>query len=276
MTKGFCFVAQNNDTTDYVKQACMLALSIHQHNKKQSVSLITNDKIPAKYKLLFDKVIPIEKDDAKNENIKFQNRCKLYDLSPYKKTIVMDVDMLVTRDITNWWSYLNNFDIFFTSDVLTYREEQITSTWHRKTFIANDLPNLYNGFWYFEKTKLAKRYFSLLKIITKHWQEFYKIYTPNKTQPFYSVDVSSAIACKILGIQDQVTDRNSFVKFVHMKPNLQNWNDVPKKWTDKVSTTVNKQGELVVGNVLQKNIFHYVENEFLSEKIVKGLETCSL
>ena len=90
------------------------------------------------------------------------------------------------------------------------------------------------------------------------------LYRPNKTQSFYSVDVSSAIACKILGIQDPITDRNSFVKFVHMKPHLQNWNDVPKKWTDKVST-VNKQGELVVGNVLQKNIFHYVENEFLSK-----------
>ena len=50
----------------------------------------------------------------------------------------------------------------------------------------------------------------------------------------------------------------------------------PKKWTDKSPSTVNKQGELVVGNVLQKNIFHYVENEFLSGKIVKGLETCSL
>ena len=126
MTKGFCFVAQNNDSTDYVKQACMLALSINPQ-QETIVSLITNDKIPAKYKLLFDKVIPIEKDDAKNENIKFQNRCKLYDLSPYKKTIVMDVDMLVMRDITNWWSYLNNFDIFFTSDVPIYREEQITS-----------------------------------------------------------------------------------------------------------------------------------------------------
>ena len=36
MTKGFCFVAQNNDLTDYVKQACMLALSIHAQTKKQS------------------------------------------------------------------------------------------------------------------------------------------------------------------------------------------------------------------------------------------------
>ena len=36
--------------------------------------------------------------------------------------------MLSYRDITNWWSYLNNFDIFFTSDVPTYREEQITSS----------------------------------------------------------------------------------------------------------------------------------------------------
>ena len=89
--------------------------------------------------------------------------------------------MLVLRDITNWWSYLNNFDIFFTSDVPTYREEQITFTWHRKTFIVNDLFQPHNGFWYFEKTKLAKDIFPLLKIITKHWQEFYKnLYIPIK------------------------------------------------------------------------------------------------
>ena len=40
-------------------------------NKKTIVSVITNDKKFVKYKLLFDKVTPIEKDDAKNENIKF-------------------------------------------------------------------------------------------------------------------------------------------------------------------------------------------------------------
>ena len=54
MSKGFCFVAQNNNTTDYVKQACVLAVSIHRHNNNQLLSLITNDNVPQKYKVLFD------------------------------------------------------------------------------------------------------------------------------------------------------------------------------------------------------------------------------
>ena len=64
MSKGFCFVAQNNDTTDYVRQACLLAVSIHKFNNSQNISLITNDQVPKKYRVLFDKIIPIQKDDA--------------------------------------------------------------------------------------------------------------------------------------------------------------------------------------------------------------------
>ena len=273
MSKGFCFVAQNNATTDYVKQACVLAVSIHRHNNNQLLSLITNDNVPQKYKVLFDKIIPIEKDDAKNEEIKFQNRCKIFDLTPYNQTIVMDVDMLVTRNIKQWWSYLNNYDLFFTSNVLTYRNELITSDWHRQVFVKNNLPNLYNGFWFFKKNKKAKQYFVLLKIITEHWKIFFDKYLPNKKQNFYSVDVASAIACKILGIENEVTDPNSFITFVHMKPKLQNWLESPNLWTNKISCSVNKQGELLCENIIQKNIFHYVEKEFLTEEIVKGLET---
>ena len=273
MSKGFCFVAQNNNTTDYVKQACILAVSIHKTNKNQLISLITNDNIPQKYKVLFDKIIPIEKDDAKTEQIKFQNRCKIFDLTPYNQTIVMDVDMLVTRNIKQWWSYLNNYDLFFTSNVLTYRNELITSSWHRQVFVKNDLPNLYNGFWFFKKNKKAKEYFTLLKIITQHWEIFFDKYLPNKKQNFYSVDVASAITCKILGIDKQVIDTKSFIKFVHMKPKLQNWSEIPSKWTNKVSFSVNNQGDLLVDNIIQDNIFHYVEDEFLNENIIRGIET---
>lgn len=85
MSKGFCFVAQNNSSTDYIQQACMLALSITKFNKNTSISLITNDKVPNKYKILFDKIIPINEDLAQGHEIKFQNRYKIYDLSPYKK-----------------------------------------------------------------------------------------------------------------------------------------------------------------------------------------------
>ena len=88
MSKGFCLIAQNNDTTDYVKQACLLAVSIHKYSKNQLVSIITNDTIPKKYRVLFDKIIPIDNDEAKNSNWKLENRYKLYDLSPYNKCYI--------------------------------------------------------------------------------------------------------------------------------------------------------------------------------------------
>ena len=76
MSKGFCFVAQNNDSTDYVRQACILAVSIHKFNKGQNISIVTNDKIPNKYHVLFDKIIPIETDDAVNEKKKMHGRAR--------------------------------------------------------------------------------------------------------------------------------------------------------------------------------------------------------
>ena len=57
-----------------------------------------------------------------------------------------------------------------------------------------------------------------------------------------------------------------------MKPNLQNWQHVPGKWTDKVNWSVNNSGDLFVDNFIPKNIFHYVESEFLTKKVIEGLE----
>ena len=65
----------------------------------------------------------------------------------------------------------------------------------------------------------------------------------------------------------------SFIKFVHMKPKLQNWSEIPSKWTNKVSFSVNNQGNLLVDNIIQDNIFHYVEDEILNENIIRGIET---
>ena len=39
MDKGFCILAQNNSSTDYVRQAYALALSIHKFNKDQKVTI---------------------------------------------------------------------------------------------------------------------------------------------------------------------------------------------------------------------------------------------
>jgi len=45
-------LAQNSGF-DYVRQACLAAMSIHATNKDVSICLITNESVPTKYKHLF-------------------------------------------------------------------------------------------------------------------------------------------------------------------------------------------------------------------------------
>ena len=141
MSNGICLVAQNNSTTDYIRQAYALALSVLAKSPRTNISLITNDE---EYISLFDKIIPIPfGDGAKDSEWKVENRWKIYHASPYDETIVMDTDMLVLQNIDTWWDFLDNYEMFFTSNVLTYRGETANTSYYRQTFIANNLPNLF-------------------------------------------------------------------------------------------------------------------------------------
>ena len=95
MSKGFVVLAQNTSNVDYVKQAYALALSIKFSQKTvKSISIITNDVVPDEYKDVFDTIIPIPwVDDAQDKEWKVENRWKIYHVTPYEETIVLDTDM---------------------------------------------------------------------------------------------------------------------------------------------------------------------------------------
>ena len=57
-----------------------------------------------------------------------------------------------------------------------------------------------------------------------------------------------------------------------MKPQCQGWIDVPEKWTNVLGSYITKDKSLIIGNHLQRNILHYVEDEFLTDKILHRLE----
>ena len=120
MTKGIIVLAQNLQDVSYVKQAEVLAMSLKSTNPKTKISIITDNKV--EFENLFDQIIPIPfGDSAKDSSWKIENRWKIYHASPYDQTIVMDTDMLVLQDISAWWKFLENYKIFFTSKVHTYR-----------------------------------------------------------------------------------------------------------------------------------------------------------
>jgi len=269
---GIVVLAQNNANDDYVQQACLLAMSVSVTNPSLPVSLVTNDTVPQEYQPLFDKIIPIPfGDHAANKEWKVENRWKIYHSTPYERTIVMDTDMLVLQDISNWVTFLNNYDLYFTSAVHTYRNELVTSSVYRKTFVINDLPNIYSGFHYFKKCDFAHEFYRWLEFVTYNWEKFYELYAnkDSSSPQHYSVDVCAAIVTKILACESNITNKVAkFPCFTHMKPHAQDWKSVQTSWQESVGTYINDNCELKIGNYLQTGIFHYTENSFVKENSV--------
>ena len=264
MTNGVCIVAQNNSNTDYVRQAYALSLSILKNNPKTCISLITNDEVSSEYNI-FDKVISIPWGDAaKHSDWKIDNRWKVYHVTPYRNTIVFDADMLVLENIDYIWS--NESKLNFTSNVTTFRNELATSRYYRKTFDANNLPNVYTGMYSFSKCPETHEFFVLLDIIMKNWKLFYKKFSPKKQQGWCSFDVSVAIAIKILGKQKYYLNNQAY-GFTHLKPYMQNLTYAPQKCFDLLKMDFGDNG-IFINGYKQHGILHYVEDEYLTDELI--------
>lgn len=248
MSNGILIFAQNSDC-NYVKQAYLAALTA-----KDLVSVVVSEDVPEEYVSAFDKIIKLDQDDAANSQWKIENRYKAYQLTPYKGTLVLDSDVLVLDSIP--WNKLQGKDLYFTSNPLTFRGKKFNDSYYRKTFKENNLPNVYAGCYYFEKTAISKQFFELLEIVIKNWEEFYQKRLPNKTPKHVSIDVCSAIVCDIMNIAMD----DDVINFVHMKIKGQGIIDHKETWQSTLLVSYN-QG-LKIGNYKQSGIFHYVEKDF--------------
>jgi hypothetical protein len=271
MSKGHVFLAQNSDV-DYVAQAYALALSIKHSNKiNNQTCLITNNTVPYEYRHAFDHVVDIPwKDNAKDSKWKIENRWKIINASPFKESLVYDTDMLLLSSNDHWWDFLKNTDVSLTANVVDYKGRVIENDFYRKTFTANNLPNVYVGVHYFKKNKRAFEFYKWLEIITKNYEEFYDRFLPNHKQRFCSMDVNAALAVKFMQAEGEFL--NSPITFTHMKPAIQGWQTTPNSWKNIVGSYFNRDKTLIVGNFLQLGVFHYTEDMFLTKDIIEILE----
>lgn len=266
MSLGYVMLAQNGQE-DYVKQACLCAMSIHATNQEPKIALITNDPVPEKYQQLFHSIVEIPwGDNAADSNWKVENRWKIYHATPFEKNIVLDTDMLVLQDLSSWWNFLDHYDLFLTKHVYTYRGEKVTSDYYRKAFVENELPNLYTGVHYFNKCAQSHDFYKWMELITHNWELFYGKFVQWKYPKRPSMDITAAIASKIMDCDREITNNIAkYPAFTHMKPHAQNWKYVPERWQDKIAVCLTPDLKLNVGNYTQDGIFHYTEKDFASD-----------
>lgn len=270
MSKGYLVFAQNS-STDYVRQAIALSASLKKSGNLEPISIVTDDRVPPEYCHLFDKIIPIPwGDSAKHSQWKIENRWKLYHITPYDETVVMDSDIIVTDSLSLLWNFLNNYDLYFTTDVVNFKSEQVIDTVYRQTFIQNNLPNLYSGLHYFRKSSSADEFYQLLELIVKNYNEFYEKYTPVARQEFLSIDVSAAIAAKILDNANDITcNLYHPTQFYHLKSKLQPLPVSSNKWTSVLDC--NYADTMTIGNHVVRGVVHYVEDEFLTDSMFERI-----
>lgn len=273
MSKGFLVLAQNTNDYSYVDQAYALALSIKLSQKEHSISLVTNDPVPERYKKVFDKIIEIPWIDGRaSTRYRTENRWKLYHVTPYDETIVVDSDMLFLEDISQWWKYCENYDLKFCSKIKNYKLEYITDTVFRKAFISNNLTNPYFALHYFKKSDQAHDFYKVLEFVCNNWEWCWTKFAPVEYQKWPSMDLATAVAIEIFGNHEQLVDVNCPLEFIHMKSAIQGWPILSESWQDVIPHILTSNGELVVGNIKQTKIFHYIEKNFINDSMIKKLE----
>jgi hypothetical protein len=273
MKFGYLIFVSSNDTVDYLKLAYAAALSIKNTQKQgyDKVALVIDN--PSQLEKLksawvFDHVIKWNKETFWN------GRSWMDELSPWDNTVCIDADMLFLRDYSHWIDYfIDHSELYVTNRAFTYRGEVITGNYYRKTFIKNQLPNLYSMFTFFKKdSELANEFFTLGREIIKNPDQFSNVFLNNHKPKIVGTDEAFALSAKILDIQETISYDLEFPKIVHMKPMVQNWPWSADRVTEHAGFYFNPAGKLKIGNYQQHDIVHYVEKDLITNEIISLLE----
>ena len=229
------------------------AKSLKKIGDNKSISLIT-DKKHTSYLETFDNVIEVEKN---YDHFHVINRSKLFEYSPYDETTVIESDCIVAQNLDNWWIRNKTKDLSFISQAYTYRQELLDTTVDRKTFVENNLPNLYVAMHYFKKTDFTKQFFDLVHTINTT-EELRKKLLPNRSPKIPSMDVAVCLAAKLLNCKDKIEYTGTDPMLIHMKPYAQGWQNPFQEWNKRINFFYGD--ELFVGPYRQQGIFHFIED----------------
>ena len=272
MNFGYLLIVKENPDTDYLKLAYALALSIKNTQKDgyDKVALVLDNKTGIeglKSPWVFDEIIYTDLPSG------WDGRSLMHDLTPWEYTVCLDSDMLFLRDYSHWIDYLiENRDLCIANKSYTYRNEIVSSDYYRKTFTANELPNLYSFYTFFKKnSSQSEDFFRLVKQITEMPNKFTNLFLTNRKPKILGTDEAFALAAKVLNMQDLSTPLE-FPKIVHLKPMIQNFPWPCNLVSNHVGLYLDQSGQLKIGNFLQDNIVHYVEKDFMTDEHISILE----
>ena len=224
MSRGILMFAHNNEEIDYFRLAVVNALLVQKNMGIKNITVVTDphslkqgEKTLGKkfIKKAINNIVVIQKDkEFKNKNLRTYkdtshkakvlpfynaNRCDAYDISPYKETILIDVDYLILSDTLNQcWNHNNELMMNWKFQDIMYERKDPT------------LDRLYDMgitmYWatvvYFRKTEYVESFFNTVKHVRNNPQFYKDLYKWQGT--LYRNDYSFSIAAHMMsGFEDK-------------------------------------------------------------------------
>jgi hypothetical protein len=276
---GYLIIVSKDKTKkhDYYAMAYLLALSIKRTQKPgyDSVAIVVDDE---KYLDIFKALPVFDSVNFWNEKDFWDGRSYMNDLSPWRYTVCLDTDMILTRDCSHWIDYfLDNTSLYVANKVLTYRNVPSTSTYYRETFIKNKLPMLYSAYTFFDsKQTITKSFFTLVQHITNHPNEFKNYFLTKHTPLVIGTDEAFALAAKILDIEDNIAYELDFPRFVHLKPMNQDIDSTITKTGLDLGYYINKNNRIKVSVFNQIDILHYADKDIETSQMIENYNNIML
>ena len=273
---GFFTIAQNTEDCDYVRLAYLLALSIkatQSEIKSFAVAVDDPDAVPEKYRKVFDYIIPIGTDDAKGDKWKLKNEWKSFYLTPFKETIKIEADMLMTQDIKDWWPLMRQHELLFTNRITDFRGNFSTKRFYRQVFDNNMMQDVYNGFMYFRYTKWVNKYFDVVRALFNEWTAINDNVLIKTNEPVPTTDVVMGVAVKIMNAESKcINPGMSIPSFVHMKAKINGGYKNDDHWPNKLGFFWQSPKHIKINSVRQHLPIHYHDKSVATDELISKYE----
>jgi hypothetical protein len=275
--KGFLSIAQNSDV-DYLRLAYAQAMSIKLSMPGSQYAVIVDEptlaQVTEQHRKVFDHVIVMPVDHAKDDKWKLANEWQVFALTPFKETIKVESDILFTRSIEHWWTAFRHRDVVLSLGAKDYRGRPAQSRRYRRIFDANDLPDVYNGLMYFRYSQTGNNFFELARKIFAEWNTIKENILINCSYEEPTTDLIYAIVAKTIGVDQCTLPSCDFINFTHMKNAINQWPE-DKTWPELVLTEIDLP-MLRINNVNQYHPLHYQEKSWVSDQLIERYEQCLL
>jgi hypothetical protein len=210
MTRGVLIFAQNNSEIDYAKIALFAAKRVKKY-LNVPVSLVTDSKdwllqSQPDAAEVFDKIITVWTDTEQTKQFydgtmssktlvwKNLSRSDCYELTPYKETLVIDSDYIISsNNLANIWNNKHDFLIYSNSyDLAQWRDD--SSFKYLNQF---SIPFYWATAFYFKKTPANESFFTIVKYIKENWNYYRSLY--NIDSAIFRNDFAFSIALNMMG-----------------------------------------------------------------------------